>query len=158
MDLPGKWIDRAGQRRSLDKLILDLNPGAPGRIDPTMRRVIGGRAIPFAHIACATGFMSRLVHRGDRAGTSETASNVALPLVRQNEAPKSLAAAGNSLYLLMRDTLKDQRSVAPLPTAADQAGLLSLSQLGVLSWQQPVRRHGETGNQHSLGRVRPRRP
>ena len=24
------WIDRAGQRRSLDKLILDLNPGAPG--------------------------------------------------------------------------------------------------------------------------------
>ncbi len=25
MDVPGKWIDRAGQRRSLDKLILDLN-------------------------------------------------------------------------------------------------------------------------------------
>ena len=25
MDLPGMWIDRAGQRRSLDKLILDLN-------------------------------------------------------------------------------------------------------------------------------------
>jgi hypothetical protein len=30
MDVPGKWIDRAGQRRSLAKLILDLNPGAPG--------------------------------------------------------------------------------------------------------------------------------
>ncbi len=30
MDVPGKWIDRAGQHRSLDKLILDLNPGAPG--------------------------------------------------------------------------------------------------------------------------------
>lgn len=30
IDVPGKWIDRAGQRRSLDKLILDLNPGAPG--------------------------------------------------------------------------------------------------------------------------------
>ncbi len=25
MDVPGKWIDRAAQRRSLDKLILDLN-------------------------------------------------------------------------------------------------------------------------------------
>ena len=25
MDVPVKWIDRAGQRRSLDKLILDLN-------------------------------------------------------------------------------------------------------------------------------------
>ena len=25
MDVPGKWIDRAGQRRSLDKLILDLD-------------------------------------------------------------------------------------------------------------------------------------
>ncbi len=25
MDVPGKRIDRAGQRRSLDKLILDLN-------------------------------------------------------------------------------------------------------------------------------------
>jgi len=25
MALPGKWIDRAAQRRSLDKLILDLN-------------------------------------------------------------------------------------------------------------------------------------
>ena len=25
MNVPGKWIDRAGQRRSLDKLILDLN-------------------------------------------------------------------------------------------------------------------------------------
>ncbi|MCK4342829.1 MAG: hypothetical protein KAY37_14020 [Phycisphaerae bacterium] len=25
MDVPGKWIYRAGQRRSLDKLILDLN-------------------------------------------------------------------------------------------------------------------------------------
>ena len=25
MDVPGKWIDRAGERRSLDKLILDLD-------------------------------------------------------------------------------------------------------------------------------------
>ncbi len=25
MDVPGKWIDRAGQRRSVDKLILYLN-------------------------------------------------------------------------------------------------------------------------------------
>ncbi len=25
MDVPGKWIDRADQHRSLDKLILDLN-------------------------------------------------------------------------------------------------------------------------------------
>ncbi len=25
MDVPGKWIDRGGQHRSLDKLILDLN-------------------------------------------------------------------------------------------------------------------------------------
>ena len=25
MDVPGKWIDRAGGHRSLDKLILDLN-------------------------------------------------------------------------------------------------------------------------------------
>ena len=30
MDVPGKSIDRAGQRRSLDKVILDLTPGAPG--------------------------------------------------------------------------------------------------------------------------------
>ena len=25
MDMPDKWIDRAAQHRSLDKLILDLN-------------------------------------------------------------------------------------------------------------------------------------
>ena len=25
MDVPGKWMDRAAQHRSLDKLILDLN-------------------------------------------------------------------------------------------------------------------------------------
>ena len=25
MDVPEKWIDRAGQHRALDKLILDLN-------------------------------------------------------------------------------------------------------------------------------------
>ncbi len=25
MDLPGKWVDRVRQHRSLDKLILDLN-------------------------------------------------------------------------------------------------------------------------------------
>lgn len=25
MDVPGKWIDRAGQRRALDKLVLDLD-------------------------------------------------------------------------------------------------------------------------------------
>ena len=30
MDVPGKWIDRVRQRRFLDKLILDLNPGVPG--------------------------------------------------------------------------------------------------------------------------------
>ncbi len=29
MDVPGKWIDRAGEHRSLDKLIFALNPGAP---------------------------------------------------------------------------------------------------------------------------------
>jgi len=30
MDVPGKWINRVRQHRSLDKMILDLNPGAPG--------------------------------------------------------------------------------------------------------------------------------
>ena len=30
MDLSGMWIDRVRQHRSLDKLILDLDPGAPG--------------------------------------------------------------------------------------------------------------------------------
>jgi hypothetical protein len=30
MDVPRKWIDRARQRRSLDKLVLDVNPGAEG--------------------------------------------------------------------------------------------------------------------------------
>ncbi len=30
MDLPGMWIDSVGQHRSFDKLILDLDPGAPG--------------------------------------------------------------------------------------------------------------------------------
>ena len=37
MVVPGKWIDRAGQRRFLDKLILDLNPGALG-VSQTYRR------------------------------------------------------------------------------------------------------------------------
>jgi len=37
MDVPGKWIDRAGQRRSLDKLILDLDSSVSetyGRREP----------------------------------------------------------------------------------------------------------------------------
>ena len=38
MDVPGKWIDRVRQRRSLDKLILDLNPGAPGVSETYGRR------------------------------------------------------------------------------------------------------------------------
>ncbi len=38
MDLPGKWIDRVRQHRSLDKLILDLNPGAPGVSETYGRR------------------------------------------------------------------------------------------------------------------------
>ena len=38
MDAPGKWIDRDGQCRSLDKLILNLNPGAPGVSETYERR------------------------------------------------------------------------------------------------------------------------
>ena len=30
MARPGQWVDRIRQRRSLDKLILDMDPGAPG--------------------------------------------------------------------------------------------------------------------------------
>ncbi|UCC30372.1 MAG: transposase [Phycisphaerales bacterium] len=38
MDVPGKWIDRVRQGRSLDKLIFDLNPGAPGVSETYERR------------------------------------------------------------------------------------------------------------------------
>ena len=38
MDVPGQWIDRVRQHRSLDKLILDLNPGAPGVSETYGRR------------------------------------------------------------------------------------------------------------------------
>jgi len=45
------WIDRAAQRRALDKLILDLNPGAPGvsqtygrREDKAQRRGLSASA------------------------------------------------------------------------------------------------------------------
>ncbi len=38
MDVPGKWIDRAGQGCSPDKLILDLNPDAPGVSETYGRR------------------------------------------------------------------------------------------------------------------------
>ena len=38
MDAPGKWIDRAGQHHTMDKLILDLNPGRPGVSETCGRR------------------------------------------------------------------------------------------------------------------------
>ena len=45
MDQPGTWIDRVGQHRSLDKLILDLNPRAPARRDrlPGVSETFGRR-------------------------------------------------------------------------------------------------------------------
>ncbi len=37
MAVPGKWIDRVGWRRSLDKLILDLNSSVSETYGPRER-------------------------------------------------------------------------------------------------------------------------
>ncbi len=43
MDVPGKWIDRVGQRRSLDKPILDLNSSVSETYGRRERAVWGSK-------------------------------------------------------------------------------------------------------------------
>ena len=58
MDVPGKWIDRVRQDRSLDKLIVDLDSS----VNETYgRRERSSSAAPLAGVRCSAlfGFLSQ---------------------------------------------------------------------------------------------------